>query len=113
MPPHSEGKGFGSTQHEPCIPRPAYGTNGILKKKQLFSYGIVIGASYATDDICTHEFASLAEGFVDGDCIECPLHAGKFHIPTGKAMTAPVTEDIRTYPVKVEGDEIFINLSKA
>jgi nitrite reductase/ring-hydroxylating ferredoxin subunit len=68
---------------------------------------------YATDDICTHEFASLAEGFVDGDCIECPLHAGKFHIPTGKAMTAPVTEDIRTYPVKVEGDEIFINLSKA
>ena len=67
---------------------------------------------YATDDICTHEFASLAEGFVDGDCIECPLHAGKFHIPTGKAMTAPVTEDIRTYPVKVEGGEIFVNLAK-
>ena len=67
---------------------------------------------YATDDICTHEFASLAEGFVDGDCIECPLHAGKFHIPTGQAMTAPVTEDIRTYPVKVEGGEIFVNLAK-
>ena len=67
---------------------------------------------YATDDICTHEFASLAEGFVDGDCIECPLHAGKFHIPTGKAMAAPVTEDIRTYPVKVEGGEIFVNMAK-
>ena len=70
-------------------------------------------AFYATDDICTHEFASLAEGFVDGDCIECPLHAGTFHIPTGKAMTAPVTEDLRTYPVKVEGDDIFINIAKS
>ncbi len=70
-------------------------------------------AFYATDDICTHEFASLAEGFVDGDCIECPLHAGTFHIPTGKAMTAPVTEDLRTYPVKVEGDDIFINIVKS
>lgn len=67
---------------------------------------------YATDDICTHEFASLAEGFIDGDCIECPLHAGKFHIPTGKAMTAPVTEDLRIYAVKIEGDDIFINMSK-
>ena len=67
---------------------------------------------YATDDICTHEFASLAEGFVDGDCIECPLHAGKFHIPTGKAMTAPVTEDLRTYPVRVDGDDIFVQVGK-
>lgn len=68
---------------------------------------------YATDDICTHEFASLSEGFIDGDCIECPLHSGTFHIPTGKAMTTPVTEDLRTYPVKVEGDDIFINVAKS
>ncbi len=42
----------------------------------------VDGTYYATDDVCTHEFASLSEGFVDGDVIECPLHAGQFHIPT-------------------------------
>ncbi|MFP6744644.1 MAG: Rieske 2Fe-2S domain-containing protein, partial [Alphaproteobacteria bacterium] len=39
----------------------------------------VDGTYYATDDICTHEFASLCEGFIDGDIVECPLHAGQFH----------------------------------
>ena len=68
----------------------------------------VDGDFYATHDICTHEFASLSEGFVDGDLIECPLHAGTFHIPTGKAMSPPVTEDIRTYSVRVEGDDIYV-----
>ena len=41
------------------------------------------GRVYATQDSCTHEEASLAEGFIDGDCIECPLHQAVFHIPTG------------------------------
>jgi len=68
----------------------------------------VEGAFYATDDICTHEYASLAEGFVEGDVVECPLHAGAFHIPTGKALTPPVTVDIKTYPVRVEGDDIYV-----
>ena len=71
----------------------------------------VDGAYYATDDICTHEFASLCEGFIDGDIIECPLHAGQFHIPTGKAMSPPVTEDLRTFKVKVEGDEIYVEVT--
>ena len=69
------------------------------------------GSFYATDDICTHEYASLAEGFVDGDIIECPLHAGQFHIPTGKAMSPPVTEDLRTFAVKVDGDDIYVQVS--
>ena len=56
----------------------------------------------------THEFAFLSEGFVDGDVIECPLHAGTFDILTGKAMSPPVTEDLRTYSVKVEGDDIYV-----
>lgn len=71
----------------------------------------VDGTYYATDDICTHEFASLCEGFIDGDIVECPLHAGQFHIPTGKAMSPPVTEDLRTFPVKVEGDDIYVNVT--
>ncbi len=69
------------------------------------------GAFYATDDVCTHEFASLSEGYVEGDVIECPLHAGRFHIPSGKAMSAPVTEDLRTYPVKVEDGDVYVGIS--
>ena len=71
----------------------------------------VDGAYYATDDICTHEYASLCEGFIDGDIVECPLHAGQFYIPTGKAMSPPVTEDLRTFKVKVEGDDIFVEVT--
>ena len=70
------------------------------------------GTFYATDDICTHEFASLAEGFIEGDVIECPLHAGQFHIPTGKAMSPPVTEDLRTFAVKVEGEDIYVEVAE-
>ena len=65
---------------------------------------------YAIDDICTHEYASLSDGFVEGDAIECPLHQARFHIPTGKVLTAPATEDLRTYPVKVEGDDILVQV---
>ena len=72
----------------------------------------VDGKFYATDDICTHEFASLCEGFIDGDIIECPLHAGQFHIPTGKAMSPPVTEDLKTFAVKVEGDDLYVEVPK-
>lgn len=68
------------------------------------------GTYYATDDTCTHALASLAEGFLDGDIIECPLHQGCFHIPSGKALGAPVTQDVRTYPVKIVGDEIHVDV---
>jgi 3-phenylpropionate/trans-cinnamate dioxygenase ferredoxin subunit len=47
---------------------------------------------------------------VIGDIIECPLHQGRFHIPTGKAKSAPVCVDLVCYPVKVEGGQVFIQL---
>lgn len=67
---------------------------------------------YAIDDVCTHEFAVLSEGFVDGDEIECPLHQARFHIPTGKVTELPAEEDVRTYPVKVEGDDVYVGIPK-
>lgn len=66
------------------------------------------GKIYATHDTCTHGQASLADGFVDGENIECPLHQGSFHIPTGKVMGVPCRVDIKVYPVKVEGGEVFV-----
>lgn len=68
------------------------------------------GEFYATDDICTHAYASLSEGYVEDGCVECPLHAGLFDIKTGKAQGVPVTEDIKTYPVRVEGEDIYIEV---
>ena len=68
---------------------------------------------YALDNICTHEFATLSHGEVVGDAIECPLHAARFHIPTGRVLDPPAEDDLRTYPVKVEGNDIFVGLPKA
>jgi apoptosis-inducing factor 3 len=68
------------------------------------------GRIYATHDMCTHEEASLAEGYVDGDCIECPLHQAQFHIPTGEVRAPPATRDLRIYPVKIDGDDILVQL---
>jgi len=64
------------------------------------------GRVYATADTCTHGAASLAEGYVEGENIECPFHQGLFHIPTGKAVGAPCTIDLRVYEAREEGDEV-------
>jgi nitrite reductase/ring-hydroxylating ferredoxin subunit len=71
------------------------------------------GRVYATHDICTHEEASLASGYVEGDCIECPLHQARFHIPTGEVRAPPATESLRVYPVKVENGKILVDVATA
>ena len=65
---------------------------------------------FATHGICTHALAFLSDGWVEDGKIECPLHQGQFDIRTGKALCSPVTEDLRVYPVKRDGDDILINL---
>ncbi len=73
----------------------------------------VDGTVYAIDNICTHEFAELSDGFIEGDCIECPLHQAQFHIPTGKVMSAPADEDLAVYAVKVEDGDVYVQLEQA
>lgn len=70
------------------------------------------GRLYATQDVCTHAEASLAEGYVDGDCIECPLHQALFHIPTGEVRSEPATENLRVYPVRVVAGAIEVNAAR-
>ncbi len=69
------------------------------------------GTFYATQDVCTHALASLSDGYVSGDCVECPLHEGVFHIPTGKPVSGPVRIPLRTYPIRVEGGSVFIEIA--
>lgn len=66
---------------------------------------------FASDGHCTHEEQHLEDGLVIGTVIECPLHQGRFDIPTGKALSAPVCVDLKTYPVKLEDGSIFISLA--
>ncbi|SIR79011.1 non-heme iron oxygenase ferredoxin subunit [Pseudacidovorax sp. RU35E] len=63
---------------------------------------------FATDSMCTHATALLAEGYIEDGCVECPLHQGRFDIRTGKAMCAPVTVDLRTHAVRRDGDDIYV-----
>ncbi|GGX04257.1 ferredoxin [Pigmentiphaga litoralis] len=70
----------------------------------------VDGEVYATDNICTHGHARLCDGFLEGHEIECPLHQGRFDIRTGKAMCAPLTEDVKIYPIKVEDGRVLVEL---
>ena len=71
----------------------------------LFNLG---GTLYATHDTCTHGHASLADGFIVGENIECPLHQGQFHIATGKAVGSPCVIDIRSYPVKIDSGAVWL-----
>ena len=68
------------------------------------------GEIFATDDICTHAYARLSDGWLDRNEIECPLHAGRFDVKTGAATAPPCVDPIKTYPVRVEGDEIQVRL---
>ncbi len=64
----------------------------------------------ATDGLCTHEGVSLADGLVMGNIIECPKHNGRFDYTTGEGQGAPICENLRTYPVKVEDGVVHIDL---
>ncbi|MGB8011861.1 MAG: non-heme iron oxygenase ferredoxin subunit [Terriglobales bacterium] len=65
---------------------------------------------YATGGLCTHEDEFLADGLVLGEIIECPRHQGRFEIPTGKAKGAPVCINLRTYPTKVEAQQVYVGI---
>jgi len=71
------------------------------------------GTYYATDEICTHAYASLAEGFVDGATIECPLHGAQFSIKTGEALSPPASEPLATYAVRVDGQDILVAVPRS
>ncbi len=66
------------------------------------------GQVFATDNVCTHGQAYLSDGFLEDGEIECPLHQGKFCIKTGKTLCEPLTEDLKTYTARVEGNDVLL-----
>jgi nitrite reductase/ring-hydroxylating ferredoxin subunit len=65
------------------------------------------GDYFALHDLCTHEDASLSDGEVIGDEIECPMHGGAFEIRTGLPANFPVVVPVETFQIKVVGNTVF------
>jgi 3-phenylpropionate/trans-cinnamate dioxygenase ferredoxin subunit len=65
---------------------------------------------FAIEDICTHDGGPLAEGEIEEDQVICPRHGARFNIKTGAALTLPAVTPVESYPVRVEGNELFIGL---
>ena len=70
------------------------------------------GTYYVTDDECTHAAASLADGILDGDVIECCMHMGSFNVLTGEPVAPPCEVPLRTYQVVLKGEDVFADLSR-
>ncbi len=70
------------------------------------------GGFYAVDDTCTHDDGPLADGWLEGNALECPRHGAKFDVTTGKVLCLPAAVGIASYPVKVEGDQVKVNVDE-
>ena len=94
---------------------------GEIKKLPLGDFGVLIvnvgGQFYAVDALCTHYGGELSEGKLEGHILTCPVHGAKFDITNGKVFSPPtepldrpIIENLITYPLKVENDEIYIKI---
>ena len=70
----------------------------------------VDGTIYATSNLCPHAGAALNYGRLDDNEVECPLHGAVFDVTNGEVVMGPAPFGLITYPVKVEGDEILVDL---
>jgi nitrite reductase/ring-hydroxylating ferredoxin subunit len=77
--------------------------------KRLAVYNVG-GEFYVTDDECTHACASLADGTLEDEIIECPLHFGAFDVKTGEVKAPPCSISLRTYKVMLQGDDVCVDL---
>ena len=68
----------------------------------------VEGFIYACDDVCTHAFAPLSRGDLDGEQVECPLHGSVFNVTTGEVIGTPADENLRVFQVRIDGQDILV-----
>ncbi|AHH17692.1 cinA3-like protein [Nocardia nova SH22a] len=66
------------------------------------------GSVYALDDTCSHEVASLAEGWVEDGYVECPMHSSKFCLKSGEVQCLPATAGVRPHRVEVRDGAVFL-----
>jgi 3-phenylpropionate/trans-cinnamate dioxygenase ferredoxin subunit len=87
---------------------------GTMKAFSVATHRIVLfnvdGRIYALEDRCTHEGAPLSEGMLDGTTIVCPWHNAEFDVACGKVLCRPAVENVQSYPVFLNGDQIEIDV---
>jgi 3-phenylpropionate/trans-cinnamate dioxygenase ferredoxin subunit len=66
------------------------------------------GTYYALDDTCSHEEASLADGWIEDGQVECPLHSGRFCLKTGEVLSMPATKDARGHRVSIADGGVWV-----
>ena len=69
------------------------------------------GEFHAFEDICTHQFAYLTEGGLEGDRIKCPLHGATFDVRSGEAKSLPAVKPVPKHEVKVEDGSVYVALN--
>jgi nitrite reductase/ring-hydroxylating ferredoxin subunit len=70
----------------------------------------VAGAFYAFGDTCTHQGCSLAEGDLEATIVTCPCHGSQFDVTTGEVVRGPAGEPVGSYPVRLEGDALRVEV---
>jgi nitrite reductase/ring-hydroxylating ferredoxin subunit len=68
------------------------------------------GKIFATDLICTHAEADLSTGFLSDEGVRCPLHLSVFNLQDGVPQNPPAEAPLKTYNVKIEQDEIYVEV---
>ena len=89
---------------------PAGGTLKVEHSDLILAIFNVDGEFFVTNDSCTHGPGSLSEGYLEGDIIECNFHGGQFNVRTGEVVGPPCMVPVKTYKVKIEDGNVFIEI---
>lgn len=90
---------------------PENGVIGVrVGEREIALYHLSGGEFRATDNVCTHEYAQLSDGWLENGEIECPLHAARFDVRTGKAICAPADVDLPVFEVRVDGTDLMVRV---
>jgi nitrite reductase/ring-hydroxylating ferredoxin subunit len=88
---------------------PEYPTRIKVGEREL-ALCLVENQVFAIDNVCSHAFALLSDGYLEGHEIFCPLHGGSFDVRNGEAIAAPCTIDLLVFKTRVEDGEVFVKL---
>lgn len=89
-------------------------TEGKTKRVEVGGEAVLLckaeGKIYAIEDVCTHDGGELEQGTLEGCRIECPRHGAQFDVRTGEALTLPAVVPVRTFAVRTNGDDLYVDL---